>query len=220
MAAFYHILYVLLSRLYSSEVMIPPTTMFELPQLPFAPNALAPWTSEETFSYHHGKHHAGYVKKLNVALEGNDLADKSLEEVINTSRDNSPKIFNSAAQHFNHSFFWNCLSPESSEPSQELSAQIEADFGSIELFKEQFTAQAGSLFGSGWAWLVKTPDGTLKIAQYKDADTPAGTDDKPILTLDVWEHAYYIDHRNNRGGFIEGFWNHVNWQYVSEQFSK
>ncbi len=194
--------------------------MFELPQLPFSPGALAPWTSEETFSYHHGKHHAGYVKKLNAALEGHDLAGKSLEEVIAGSRGNNAKIFNSAAQHFNHSFFWNCLTPEALEPSHELKTQIDADFGSLDAFKEQFTTQSATLFGSGWAWLVKGADGKLSIGQYKDADTPADSGDTPLLTLDVWEHAYYIDHRNNRGGFIEGFWNHVNWQHVSEQFNK
>jgi len=194
--------------------------MFELPQLPFAPSALAPWTSEETFSYHHGKHHAGYVKKLNTALEGSDLADKTLEEVIDLSRGHNPGLFNNAAQHFNHSFFWNCLTPEALEPSAKLSAQIEKDFGSLNAFREQFGQTALTLFGSGWAWLVKTSDGSLKIAQYKDADTPAGTNDTPLLTLDVWEHAYYIDHRNNRAAFIEGFWNRVNWQYVSEQFGQ
>lgn len=194
-------------------------TMFKLPQLPFAPSALAPWTSQETFSFHHGKHHAGYVKKLNTALEGCDLADKSLKEIIAESRDSIPKIFNNAAQHFNHSFFWNCLTPESLEPSNELKTQIEADFGSLDAFREQFSSKAATLFGSGWVWLVKKQDGSLTIGQYKDADTPADSPDTPLLTLDVWEHAYYIDHRNNRGGFIEGFWNHVNWQYVSKQFN-
>ncbi|MBT4856576.1 superoxide dismutase [Candidatus Uhrbacteria bacterium] len=192
--------------------------MFELPELPFSPDSLAPWTTEETFSYHYGKHHAGYVKKLNAAVEGTDLEGKSLIEVINSSRNNNAKAFNSAAQHFNHSFFWNCLSAEASEPSDELKAQIESDFGSLDSFKEQFGARATTLFGSGWAWLAKSADGKLSIQQHKDAGTPAGTDSTPLLTLDVWEHAYYIDHRNNRGGFIEGFWNHVNWQFVSEQF--
>ena len=193
--------------------------MFELPQLPFSPGAFAPWTSEETFSFHHGKHHAGYVKKLNAALEEHELAGKSLKEVIAGSRGNDGKIFNSAAQHFNHSFFWSCLSAESTEPSFEFLAQLEKDFGSFDAFKEQFSAQSASLFGSGWAWLVKNADGTLSIGQYKDADTPADSDSTPLLTLDVWEHAYYIDHRNNRGDFIEGFWNYVNWKHVSEQFN-
>lgn len=192
--------------------------MFELPQLSFAPDALAPWTSEETFSYHHGKHHAGYVKKLNTALEGSDLADTSLEEIISVSRGTAPGVFNNAAQHFNHSFFWNCLTADATEPSLELRAQIEKDFSSLDAFREQFGQTAITLFGSGWAWLVKTSDGSLKIAQYKDADTPAGTDETPLLTLDVWEHAYYIDHRNDRGAFIEGFWKYVNWKFVNEQF--
>jgi len=189
---------------------------FELPELPFAPEALAPWTSAETFSYHHGKHHAGYVKKLNAAVEGTELAEKSLEEVIAASRGNAA-VFNSAAQHYNHSFFWQCLSAEGGAPEGELLAALERDFGSLDAFKEEFGKKALSLFGSGWAWLVKGADGKLSIGQYKDADTPVDSDNKPLLTLDVWEHAYYIDHRNDRGAFITGFWDHVNWAHVAAQ---
>lgn len=188
---------------------------FELPALPFEKNALAPWTSEETIDYHYGKHHAGYVKKLNAAVEGTNWAEKDLISVISGNRENAG-IFNNAAQHFNHSFFWNCLTSNSSAPEGELAEMINRDFGSLEAFKEQFAEKALKLFGSGWAWLVKSGD-KLEIAQYKDADTPAGTDKTPLLTLDVWEHAYYIDHRNDRGAFIEGFWNHVNWNYVADQ---
>ena len=191
--------------------------MFTLPELPFAPDALAPWTSEETFSFHHGKHHAGYVKKLNAAVEGTELEGKELGEVIAASRGSNAKVFNSAAQHFNHGFFWNCLTAEGSAPEGDLAAAIDASFGSFDAFKTQFSEKAATLFGSGWAWLVKNADGSLSIEQYKDADTPVDSDKTPLLTLDVWEHAYYIDHRNARAAFIEGFWNHVNWNFVAEQ---
>lgn len=190
---------------------------FELPELPFAKDALGAWTSAETFDYHHGKHHAGYVKKLNAALEGSELVDRPLVEVIAASRGTTPGIFNSAAQHFNHSFFWNCLSADGGAPEGVLLEAIERDFGSLDAFKEEFGTKALTLFGSGWAWLVKGADGKLEIGQYKDADTPADSDKKPLLTLDVWEHAYYIDHRNDRGGFIQGFWDHVKWAYVASQ---
>lgn len=190
---------------------------FELPRLPFDPASLAPWTSAETFSYHHGKHHAGYVMKLNAAIEGSGLDGKTLEEVIAATRGKTPAVFNSAAQHFNHSFFWKCLSADAGAPEGMLLEAITRDFGSLDAFKEEFGAKASSLFGSGWAWLVKGPDGTLSVGQYKDADTPVDSDSRPLLTLDVWEHAYYIDHRNDRGGFIKGFWEHVNWSHVAAQ---
>jgi Fe-Mn family superoxide dismutase len=190
---------------------------FTLPELPFAPDALAPWTSAETFSYHHGKHHAAYVNKLNAAVGGTDLDGKSLEEVIGASRGSKPGVFNNAAQHWNHSFFWNCLTPEKQEPQGRLAQLINESFGSLDAFKKAFGEKALTLFGSGWAWLVLTGDGKLEIGQYKDADTPVGTERKPILTLDVWEHAYYIDHRNDRGSFIEGFWDRVNWRHAEAQ---
>ena len=188
---------------------------FTLPDLPFESDALAPWTSAETFDFHYGKHHAGYVKKLNAAVEGTDWAEKELTEVINGNRDNA-SIFNSAAQHYNHSFFWNCLTPESNGPKGQIQEMIDKDFGSFNAFKEQFGEKALKLFGSGWAWLVLDGE-KLELAQYHDADTPVGTDKTPLLTLDVWEHAYYIDYRNDRGKFIEGFWDHVNWNHVNDQ---
>jgi len=191
--------------------------MFELPDLPFSPDAFAPWTSEETFRYHHGKHHAGYVSKLNAAVLGTDLEGRSLEQVIATSREQNQKVFNLAAQHFNHSFFWNCLSPESGIPTGEIASAIERDFGSFEIFKNQFTDVAMAHFGSGWAWLVRGEDGKLFIKGFHDAQTPAQTDERPLLTLDVWEHAYYIDHRNDRSSYIDGFWHHVNWNFVAQQ---
>ncbi|MBT5808209.1 superoxide dismutase [Candidatus Uhrbacteria bacterium] len=190
--------------------------MFELPELAFEKDSFAPWTSAETFDYHHGKHHAGYVKKLNAALEDSDLAGYSLKEVIAASRGENNKIFNSAAQHFNHSFFWNCLSVDGGAPGPKLAEMIDRDFESLASFKEQFSALAATHFGSGWAWLIVEND-KLVLRGYHDADTPADGDVTPLLTLDVWEHAYYIDHRNNRAGFIEGFWAHVNWGFVEEQ---
>jgi superoxide dismutase, Fe-Mn family len=192
--------------------------MFELPNLPFTKDALSPWTSAETFDYHHGKHHASYVSKLNAAVLGNEFEGKSLEEVIAESRDRTPKVFNLAAQHFNHSFFWNCLSAQAQSSEGELASAIEKDFGSFDAFKTQFTDVAAKHFGSGWAWLVREADGSLAIKDFHDADTPAQTDDTPLLTLDVWEHAYYIDHRNDRAGFIQGFWEHVNWGFVASKF--
>jgi len=190
---------------------------FEFPALPFDVNALEDWTSAETLAFHHGKHHAGYVKKLNAAVAGSEYAEKSLEEVIAASRDADASVFNNAAQHWNHTFFWNCLSGKEQDPDAEFSGVLEAAFGSVDAFKEAFGKAALTLFGSGWAWLVRRADGALEIAQYKDAETPAGTDKTPLLTLDVWEHAYYIDYRNDRAGFIEGFWKHVNWAEVAKR---
>lgn len=191
--------------------------MFELPELPFEKNSLAPWTSEETINFHYGKHHAGYVNKLNAAVLGKEFEGKELNEVIRESRESHQKIYNLAAQHYNHSFFWSCLKAESSMPDEKLMKEIENSFESFETFKEEFTKTAATHFGSGWAWLVKTKEGSLVIKGFHDADTPAQTDDMPLLTLDVWEHAYYIDHRNDRSAFIDGFWDHVNWSYVSSQ---
>ncbi|HAU66374.1 MAG: Superoxide dismutase [Candidatus Uhrbacteria bacterium GW2011_GWF2_39_13] len=191
--------------------------MFELPNLPFPSDAFAPWMSEETFRYHHGKHHAGYVNKLNAAVLGTDFEGRSLEQVIATSREQNQKVFNLAAQHFNHSFFWNCLSPNGGVPTGELALAIERDFGSFEAFKNQFTDTAMTHFGSGWAWLVRGEGRKLFIKGFHDAQTPAQTNETPLLTLDVWEHAYYIDHRNDRGSYIDGFWNYVNWNFVTQQ---
>ena len=188
--------------------------MFTLPELSYETGAFGAWTSAETFEFHYGKHHAGYVKKLNAALEGSDLAEKSVEEVIAAVRGENQKVFNLEAQHYNHSFFWACLSPESGDVPAGLAAMIDRDFGSMDAFKEAFTQVAATHFGSGWAWLV-VRDGKLAVEGYHDADTPVGTGVTPLLTLDVWEHAYYIDHRNNRGAFIEGFWSHVDWGVVN-----
>ncbi|MDA1038173.1 MAG: superoxide dismutase [bacterium] len=191
----------------------------ELPELPFDPSGFADWTSAETFSFHHGKHHAGYVKKLNAALENVDYKEKSLNGVIASSRGKEDGVFNNAAQHFNHSFFWNCLSPSGSSITGQISEMIDRDFGSLDSFKEQFSETALKHFGSGWAWLVQAEDGKLSIRGYHDADTPADSGDKPLLTLDVWEHAYYLDFKNDRKAFIDGFWKYVNWEYVNSQLA-
>lgn len=191
-----------------------------LPDLPFAKDALAPWTSAETLEYHHGKHHAGYVNKLNEALKSTDLGEKSLEEVIVAGRRSNYTLYNLAAQHYNHSFFWNCLAAENQGPVGQLGEFINRDFGSLDSFKEQFGAMALKHFGSGWVWLLMDENGKLSLQDFHDADTPAETELKPILTLDVWEHAYYVDYRNDRGKFIEGFWEHVNWEFANERLGK
>jgi len=193
--------------------------MFTLPDLPFEKTALEGWTSAETLDFHHGKHHAGYVTKLNAATEGTEFAGKDLLDVINQTRGANPAIFNLAAQHFNHSFFWECLSPEASEPDARTLELIERDLGGLDAFKQTFSDVALKHFGSGWAWLVQEPGGKLLVIDSHDANTPAGTETKPLLTLDVWEHAYYIDYRNDRAKFIEGFWAHVNWKQVESQLA-
>ena len=189
---------------------------FELPELPFEKEALGSWGSKETIDFHYGKHHAGYVSKLNAAIAETELKDKSLEEIIKLSR-NDLRIFNNAAQHFNHSFFWNCLQADTSKPDGLLEEKIQRDFGSLHILQEEFTSLAGLHFGSGWAWLLESPEGNLVLKSYHDADTPADSDHTPILTLDVWEHAYYIDYRNDRKAFIDGFWDHINWKFAGDQ---
>jgi len=172
----------------------------------------------EGFDYHHGKHHAAYVSKLNAAIEGTDYVGKELEEVIKTSNiEKNMAVFNNSAQHFNHSFFWESLSPESQAIGGKTLTKIAENFESLENFKEKFTTAATSLFGSGWAWLVETTDGKLEILQTNNANTPITEGKNPLLTIDVWEHAYYIDFRNARPDFIAKFWNHVNWKMVEER---
>ncbi len=188
--------------------------MFELPQLPYAKDSMESFTTAETFDYHHGKHHAAYVNKLNAGIEGTELANLSLEEIIKkTNADGNTGLFNHAAQHFNHSFFWECFHPEAGgEPTGNLAEKIAADFGDFASFKERFTKAASSFFGSGWIWLVQNDSGSLEILNMANAGTPVTENKKPILTIDVWEHAYYIDHRNARAQYIEKFWDFVNWE--------
>lgn len=188
--------------------------MFTLPELPYAKDALKPHISPETFDFHYGKHHKAYVDKLNELISGTPQAGKSLEDIIKSSEG---PIFNNAAQIWNHTFFWHCLSPKGGgEPTGALKAAIDKNFGSFTQFKEQFTTKAVTLFGSGWAWLVRKPDGSLAIEQTSNAATPLTGPNKPLMTVDVWEHAYYIDYRNARPKFVEAFWSVVNWDFVSK----
>ncbi|RUO33039.1 superoxide dismutase [Aliidiomarina soli] len=190
---------------------------FELPALPYEKNALEPHISAETLEFHYGKHHQTYVDKLNAQVEGSEYAGKSLEDIIKSS---SGGLFNNAAQVWNHTFYWNCLSPNGGgEPSGAVADAISKKFGSFDKFKEEFTNQAIGNFASGWTWLVKTADGGVDIVNTDDAETPL-TDDSvtPILTVDVWEHAYYIDYRNARPKYLEAFWNLVNWEFVAKNF--
>src|SRR5210317_1939867 len=187
---------------------------FELPALPYEKNALEPHISAETLDFHHGKHHATYVAKLNGLIEGTDLANKSLEEIVKTSEGG---VFNNAAQIWNHTFYWNSLSPNGGgEPTGAVADAINGAFGSFAEFKSKFTDSAVNNFGSGWTWLVKNADGSLAIVNTSNAATPL-TDEGviPLLTVDVWEHAYYIDYRNARPNYMEAFWNLVNWEFVA-----
>jgi Fe-Mn family superoxide dismutase len=186
---------------------------FTLPPLPYAMDALAPHISQETLEFHYGKHHQAYVTNLNKALEGSELASLSLEEVIRRS---TGGVFNNAAQVWNHTFYWNSLSPRGGgEPTGALRQAIEAKWGSVDAFKTAFSQSAAGNFGSGWTWLVKKPDGSLDIVNTSNAGTTVNTDDKALLTCDVWEHAYYIDYRNARPKYLEHFWNLVNWDFAA-----
>ena len=187
-----------------------------LPPLPFAKNALVPNMSEETLEYHYGKHHQTYVTNLNKLIPGTEFENLSLEEIVKKA---SGGVFNNSAQIWNHTFFWNSLSPKGGgAPAGALADAINAKYGSYDKFKEEFTKVATGTFGSGWTWLVKKADGSLDIVSTSNAATPLTTDSKPLLTLDVGEHAYYIDYRNARPKFIEAFWNIVNWDFASKNF--
>ena len=192
--------------------------------LPFDINALEPYGMKaETFEYHYGKHHKAYVDNLNKLTEGTELADKSLEEVIKTSFKDSSKagIFNNAAQVWNHTFFWNSLKPGGGgTPTGDLAAKIDKDFGSFDKFKEEFSNAAATQFGSGWSWLVND-GGTLKVIKTPNAENPLAHGQKALLTLDVWEHAYYIDYRNARPAFIKNFLdNLVNWDFAAQNLAQ
>jgi len=183
--------------------------MFELAPLPFAKSALAPFISEETLEYHYGKHHQAYVANLNKLIIGTEFEHKTLIDIIKTA---TGGIFNNAAQHFNHTFYWNSLVPKGmKEPSSNFISDLNKTFGSIEKFKEEFTKSALSLFGSGWTWLIKDANGLLSIVNTSNAENPLRSGFTPILVCDVWEHAYYIDYRNARAKYLENFWNIVNW---------
>lgn len=188
--------------------------MFILPNLPFSKDSIPNFCSAETFDFHHGKHHAGYVSKLNTALENTPFADKDLETIIQESyQEKNLAVFNNAAQHWNHSFFWQNLTPNStSKPIGKLHELIDRDFGSFDAFKTQFTEYSTKLFGSGWVWLVQNSDEKLEILPMPNAGTPVTEGKTALITLDVWEHAYYIDYRNDRAKYIDAFWGVVNWE--------
>ena len=189
---------------------------FELPALPFEKNALEPYISAETLDFHHGKHHQAYVNNLNNLLPNSAFENAgSLEEIILKS---DGGIFNNAAQVWNHTFYWNCLEAKSSGPEGALADAINRDFGSFDAFKEAFTKAAATLFGSGWAWLSKDAGGKLHITQESNAGNPMTKGLTPILTCDVWEHAYYVDKRNARPSYIEDFWKIINWEAVSARY--
>ena len=187
----------------------------QLPPLPYSNDALAPHISPETIEFHYGKHHKAYVDKLNGLIPGTEFEKMTLEEIVKKS---SGGIFNNAAQIWNHTFYWNCLTPKGGgAPSGNLASEINKSFGSFDKFKEQFSQAALNQFGSGWAWLVKDSSGSLKIYSTSNAECPLTKGDKPLLTCDVWEHAYYIDYRNARPKYVETFFNLINWDFVSQQ---
>ena len=188
-----------------------------LPALPYAMDALAPHISAETLEFHYGKHHKAYVDNLNNLIKGTEFENASLEEIVKKS---SGGIFNNAAQVWNHTFYWNSMKPNGGgAPTGALADAINAKWGSFDAFKEAFSKCAVTTFGSGWAWLVKTPSGELDLVSTSNAATPLTTDNKALLTCDVWEHAYYIDYRNARPKYVESFWNLVNWDFVAANFA-
>jgi len=192
---------------------------FTLPELPYSPTALEPHMSAQTFSFHHAKHHKAYVDNLNKLIEGTQFATMSLIEIIKASEGKNPGIFNNAAQVWNHTFFWHCLKPNGGgQPSATLMARIVADFGSFEAFVEAFKTAGATQFGSGWAWLVVDGiDGKLKVTKTANAETPLTKGDRPLMTVDVWEHAYYLDHQNMRPRFIETVLTHlINWDFAEK----
>ncbi|KAF0092037.1 MAG: superoxide dismutase Fe-Mn family [Fusobacteria bacterium] len=190
----------------------------KLSALPYSMEALEPIISKETLEYHYGKHHQTYVTNLNKLIIDTEFLDMSLEEIIMKSSDG---IFNNAAQVFNHTFYWNCLAPNAGgEPKGKIAEVINQEFGSFATFKEKFSQKAITTFGSGWAWLVKNKDGKLEIVSTSNAGNPLTDGKKPLLTCDVWEHAYYIDYRNARPKYLEKYWDLVNWDFVSSNLQE
>jgi superoxide dismutase, Fe-Mn family len=188
-----------------------------LPPLPYAMDALQPHISKETLEYHYGKHHQAYVTNLNNLIKGTDFENASLEDIIKKS---SGGVFNNAAQVWNHTFYWNCMKPNGGgAPTGALANAINTKWGSFDKFKEEFTKSGVTNFGSGWTWLVKKTDGSVDIVNTSNAGCPLTGADKPLMTCDVWEHAYYIDYRNARPKYVESFWNLVNWDFVAKNFA-
>jgi Fe-Mn family superoxide dismutase len=188
----------------------------ELPALPYEKNGLEPVISAETIEYHYGKHHQTYVTNLNNLIPGTEFESMSLEDIVTKS---SGGIFNNAAQVWNHTFYWNCLSPNGGgEPSGALAEAIKTKFGSFDAFKEAFSKSAATNFGSGWTWLVKTADGGVDIHNTSNAGNPLTEGLTPLMTVDVWEHAYYVDYRNARPKYLEAIWGKINWDFVASNF--
>ena len=189
----------------------------QLPPLPYAMDALQPHISKETLEFHYGKHHQAYVTNLNNLIKGTEYENASLEEIIKKS---SGGVFNNAAQVWNHTFYWNCMKPNGGgAPAGKLSDAINAKWGSFDKFKEEFAKAGATNFGSGWTWLVKKPDGSVDIVNTSNAGTPLTGADVPLMTCDVWEHAYYIDYRNARPKYLENFWNVVNWDFAAKNLA-
>ena len=189
----------------------------QLPTLPYALDALQPHISKETLEFHYGKHHQAYVTNLNNLVKGTEFENAGLEDII---RKSSGGIFNNAAQVWNHTFYWNCLAPRAGgEPKGPLAEAVSRKFGSFASFKEAFSKSAVGNFGSGWTWLVKKADGSVDLANTSNAATPLTGPDKPLLTCDVWEHAYYVDYRNRRPDYVAAFWNLVNWEFAAKNFA-
>jgi Fe-Mn family superoxide dismutase len=188
-----------------------------LPELPYALDALEPKISAQTLQYHHGKHHRGYVTKLNELIQDTEFAELALEDIVRRS---SGAVFNNAAQAWNHAFYWQCLAPVKGRqrPSAKLAKAIDTRFGSLESFKDRFTQVAVDTFGSGWTWLVLDRDGSISVGSTSNAGTPIRTHGVPLLTCDVWEHAYYIDYRNERLKYVEAFWDLANWDFVNRNY--
>jgi Fe-Mn family superoxide dismutase len=188
----------------------------KLPPLPYALDALQPYISRETLEFHHGKHHNAYVVNLNILIKGTEFENMSLEDIVKKS---SGGIFNNAAQIWNHTFYWNSLAPQAGgKPSGALGAAIDKKWGSFDAFKEAFTKSAVGNFGSSWTWLVKKPDGSVDIVNTSNAATPITGADKPLITCDLWEHAYYIDYRNRRPDYVGAIWNLVSWDFAAKNF--
>jgi Fe-Mn family superoxide dismutase len=188
-----------------------------LPALPYAMDALQPHISKETLEFHYGKHHQTYVTNLNNLIKGTEFENSSLDEIVKKS---SGGVFNNAAQIWNHTFYWNSLSPKGGgKPTGALASAIDAKWGSFDAFKEAFTKSAVGNFGSSWTWLVKKADGSLDIVNTSNAATPVTTTDRPLITCDLWEHAYYIDYRNRRPDYLGAFWSLVNWDFAAKNFA-
>ncbi len=203
---------ILLNRLIKHQIKM----THQLPELPWAKNALEPYITEKTLDFHYGKHHQAYVTNLNNLLPGSPFEEASLEEIIMKAEGG---IFNNGAQVWNHTFYWNCLTPNGTElPEPKLLEAINRDFGSFELFKDQFSKSAATLFGAGWAWLVKDDQGKLSIVQESNAGNPMRKGLTPLLTCDVWEHAYYLDKQNRRPDYVSDWWKLVDWKKVSKRY--